>query len=271
MAAALDSLAGRPAARRRDLAGHVVGEDAARRHVSCAFAGKAGVHVDAVELGAWTRVRRFCGDRGDVQALESGVYRNSTPWTVKTPGGAELVVKAGTWIVLFALSEAAWSLYKAGDLDATGLLTLAQAEPTTRKEPSEMGRKKLEKQLAQLRKQADALTRNTGAVGSLSAVAHAERVAFGHLGDPFSAFDARVEAAERDLEKAKREGNEWAKTAARRELLEATNQRTHAKMMASEGARQRDVGLITRSMRGQGVPLLTNRHALPDDNRLREI
>ena len=73
------------------------------------------------------------------------------------------------------------------------------------------------------------------------------------------------------MQKAKDTNNEWAKTAARRELRDAMHQRTHAKMIMSEQARSHDVAAIQRSLRGQGTPLLTNKHALGDDRGLQEI
>jgi len=91
------------------------------------------------------------------------------------------------------------------------------------------------------------------------------------IGNPFAQFDDRVANAEQALQKATASGDTWETAAARSELGEARRQRTLVKMIASEHARDRDPGLLMRSLRGQGVPLLSNRHALPDDPSLQGI
>lgn len=83
------------------------------------------------------------------------------------------------------------------------------------------------------------------------------------------AFDDRVAEAEANLAKAKEAGDTWAVSAARNALRMALHQRTGVKMIAAENAREVDPQMTTRALRGQGVPLLTNRNALPDDVALR--
>ncbi len=87
----------------------------------------------------------------------------------------------------------------------------------------------------------------------------------------FKAFEDAVGAAEADLAKAKEASNEYALAQARRDLLQAKNQLTAVKMIAGEHARTHDIEMVVRAQRGQGVPLLSNRHQLPDDNRLRAV
>jgi hypothetical protein len=85
---------------------------------------------------------------------------------------------------------------------------------------------------------------------------------------PFAALEARVDRAQFDLAKA---SDDYALARAREELRTAKHQLTTMKMIAAEGARERDPQMTSRALRGQGVPLLTNRRALPDDASLRGI
>ena len=84
-------------------------------------------------------------------------------------------------------------------------------------------------------------------------------------------FEEEVADAERAVEKAKKAQDPYAVAAAQTKLREARYRLTALKMVAAENARERDPALVMRSLRGQGVPLLTNRHALRADPSLREI
>jgi hypothetical protein len=54
-------------------------------------------------------------------------------------------------------------------------------------------------------------------------------------------------------------------------LRQARMQRTMAKFVVAENARARDPGALLRAARGIGVPLFTNRHALPDDPQIQGV
>jgi hypothetical protein len=84
-------------------------------------------------------------------------------------------------------------------------------------------------------------------------------------------FEDEVAEAEKALAKAHKAEDAYAIAAAQTKLREARFRRTALKMVAAENARERDPALVMRSLRGQGVPLLTNRHALRADPSLREI
>ena len=84
-------------------------------------------------------------------------------------------------------------------------------------------------------------------------------------------FEDEVAEAEKALAKAAKAGDEYAIAAAKTKLREARFRLTGLKMVAAENARERDPALVMRSLRGQGVPLLSNRHALRDDPSLRAI
>ncbi|MDA8297420.1 MAG: hypothetical protein M0004_12690 [Actinomycetota bacterium] len=121
-----------------------------------------------------------------------------------------------------------------------------------------MGTKKIiEKAMADL-------ARNTGAVATTPVVDRLQRQIFGGS-RPFAVFEARVAAAQKDLEKARLDQDDYAAGVAKQELRQAQQQLTTMKMIAAENARERDPGYAMRALRGQGVPLLTNRHALGDD------
>jgi hypothetical protein len=85
------------------------------------------------------------------------------------------------------------------------------------------------------------------------------------------AFDDNVAEAEERLAKAVAASDTYGITAAKTDLNTARHQRTAIKMIASENARERDPAATTRALRGQGVPLLGNRHALPEDAALRSL
>jgi len=55
------------------------------------------------------------------------------------------------------------------------------------------------------------------------------------------------------------------------EERQARQQLAAAKMIANENRRERDPEVLMRTMKGLGVPLLTNAHALPDDRELRGV
>lgn len=55
------------------------------------------------------------------------------------------------------------------------------------------------------------------------------------------------------------------------EERQARQQLAAAKMIANENRRERDPETLMRTMKGLGVPLLTNAHALPDDRELRGV
>lgn len=55
------------------------------------------------------------------------------------------------------------------------------------------------------------------------------------------------------------------------EERQARQQLAAAKMIANENRRERDPEVLMRTMKGLGVPLLTNSHALPDDRELRGV
>ena len=84
-------------------------------------------------------------------------------------------------------------------------------------------------------------------------------------------FEHEVAKAEADLTKARKAQDAYAIAAAQRDLQEAQYRLTAMKFVVAENARERDPSLTARALRGQGVPLVTNRHALRDDPSLREI
>lgn len=88
---------------------------------------------------------------------------------------------------------------------------------------------------------------------------------------PFAALETRVASAESAVAKATAANDDYAIAATREELRAAKRQLTMLKMIASENARERDPQMVSRALRGQGVPLLSNRRALPDDSSLRGI
>jgi len=55
------------------------------------------------------------------------------------------------------------------------------------------------------------------------------------------------------------------------EERQARQQLAAAKMIANEIRRVRGPEVLMRTMKGRGVPLLTNAHALPDDRKLRGV
>ena len=84
-------------------------------------------------------------------------------------------------------------------------------------------------------------------------------------------FEEEVAEAEKALAKAHKAEDPYAVAAAQHKLREARYRRTALKMVVAENAREADPALVMRSLRGQGVPLLSNRHALRDDPSLRGI
>lgn len=62
-----------------------------------------------------------------------------------------------------------------------------------------------------------------------------------------------------------------AAAASIQEERQARQQLAAAKMIANENRRERDPEVLMRTMKGLGVPLLSNRHALPDDRDLRAV
>lgn len=86
-----------------------------------------------------------------------------------------------------------------------------------------------------------------------------------------SPFEEEVRTAEVSLARAQKSGDSYAITAAKTALREAKYRLVSLKMMAAENARERDPATVARAMRGMGVPLLSNRHALRDDPSLRGI
>lgn len=55
------------------------------------------------------------------------------------------------------------------------------------------------------------------------------------------------------------------------EERQARQQLAAATMIAIENRRERDPETLMRTMKGLGVPLLTNAHAFPDDRELRGV
>lgn len=136
---------------------------------------------------------------------------------------------------------------------------------------SKMKRKEIAKKIAELRGQMQALDRpasNRGAVDSAPVADRLHGAVFGR-NRPFAPFEDRVDRARADLQKANAKGDEWEAAAASRELEQAQQQLTTFKMMAAENARQRDPSIMARRLNGQGVPLISNRRALPDDAGIR--
>ena len=84
-------------------------------------------------------------------------------------------------------------------------------------------------------------------------------------------FEREVEKAQEQLARARKSGDTYGIAAASTALKEAQYRLTGLKMVAAENARERDPAAVMRSLRGQGVPLLSNRHALRDDPSLRGI
>ena len=92
---------------------------------------------------------------------------------------------------------------------------------------------------------------------------------FGDARSVFRNYEAQVERAEKQLRRAP--ADSWERRQAAEELSATRRRLASLKMMVAEQARQRDPGSVMRSVRGQGVPLLSNRHALPDDNQMTGI
>ena len=86
-----------------------------------------------------------------------------------------------------------------------------------------------------------------------------------------SPFKQEVDAAEAALARARKSEDAYAIAGASSALREARHRLTAMKLMIAESARERDPAAVMRSLRGQGTPLLTNRHALRDDPSLRGI
>jgi hypothetical protein len=84
-------------------------------------------------------------------------------------------------------------------------------------------------------------------------------------------FEEEVAQAESALARARKSGDTYAVAGASAALREARHRLTTLKMVVAEQAREADPALVMRSLRGQGVPLLSNRHALRDDPSLRAI
>lgn len=87
----------------------------------------------------------------------------------------------------------------------------------------------------------------------------------------FKSFEDRIATAQADLEQATKAKDEYAIKRTTAELTDARRSLTAMKMVAAERARESDPTMVARAMRGQGVPLLTNRHAIGEDNKLRSI
>ena len=245
-------------ARPGDLAGGVLEERPGDRQVLIAYAAKSDSPADAdrVERGAWQFAIAAREAHGPVRALENQVYRGPD-WSRKDAAGRAIVVGKGAWLVRFALDAAAWKGYKAGEVRLHDLLTAAQTGAALKRNKQTMGNKKLNKAIKET-------ARNLGAVGTTPVATALQRQVFGGS-RPFAVFEARVALAQRDLEKAKLNEDEYATAVAKSELYQARQALTAVKMIAAEHARERDPGTMARIMRGQGVPLVTNRHALGDD------
>lgn len=84
-------------------------------------------------------------------------------------------------------------------------------------------------------------------------------------------FKAEVDAAEAALARARKSQDSYAIAGASAALKEARYRLAALKMVVAEQAREADPATVMRSLRGQGVPLLTNRRALHDDPSLRGI
>lgn len=247
------------------LTGRIVVEKLADRYLLAAYTS-AAASLDDLEKTAWTALDRASKATG-VEIVESYVARGPD-WRLVDPMGRQRVVKANeTWCLGVRLSAPLLKQYQAGALSALTLLDMTM-EPRRKGPPpmKKMKRVRLEKALAAAVSGAaepeTAMTafRRTGIAGTSQAMSVA-----------LSPFDARVAAAEADLAAAKAADNQYGITAAREALRHARYARTAMKMVAAENARERDAAVASRSFRGQGVPILTNRHALPDDPGVRGI
>lgn len=89
--------------------------------------------------------------------------------------------------------------------------------------------------------------------------------------NPLATFQEAVAKAEHTLAKAKATGADWQLASAREELRSARQRLTVLKMMIAEAARERDPALVMRAARGQGVPMISNRHQFPDDSGIRGV
>lgn len=77
---------------------------------------------------------------------------------------------------------------------------------------------------------------------------------------------AKLEAVLEPLQKAAAKAAKSAETPFEWERVRTLKRRaTLLKMMVSESAREHDPAMLARAMRGQGVPLFENSHALGDD------
>ncbi|HVA05517.1 MAG TPA: hypothetical protein VNG12_02130, partial [Acidimicrobiales bacterium] len=120
-------------------------------------------------------------------------------------------------------------------------------------------------QLAEMQKTVDAIAAQDVKRPMVNAAGLSAALRGSEGTDALKSFDDNVAAAEDRLAKARAAGDTYAIAAAQSDLQVARHQRTAIKMIATENARERDPQMTTRSLRGQGVPLLSNRHALPED------
>lgn len=68
--------------------------------------------------GAKTGMWHEAGHEAEAVCVENYVYRNPVPWHIE---GTDTVIKQGDWVVGFLLSDAAWGLYKSGQIGGVSM------------------------------------------------------------------------------------------------------------------------------------------------------
>lgn len=71
--------------------------------------------------GARSGMWHEAGHEAEATCVENYMYRNPVPWIVEHPDGSRTVVKEGTWLAGFILSDRAWAEYKAGRLGGVSM------------------------------------------------------------------------------------------------------------------------------------------------------
>jgi hypothetical protein len=183
-----------------------------------------------LEHTAWHAREGAFPPSDDRPLIESGIHRGPD-YRVTLPSGADHVVKAGDWLVAFALQPA--TIAKKGAKKTktpwvTGPVThvprTGSEPPTPAKAPSARKRD--------------------------------------NIMDLGQAVEAMLAPVRKEIADAEAEGDYVRAKDLRRQM-------TICKMQVNERLREGDLSMLGRQVRGEGIPMLTNKRALPDDPDIR--